>query len=481
VWQWEPHYRAAASGMASRLFQTLDDNLAPKLSLIGFLAREGKAKRPPVSISPPESPCRPEWFRECIVSPSELRWSLPHYAYDHPEGEALRDAILAAVAKQESQAGLVTFCSRPRLVGDYLICTLLQLDRQAHARGPRLTDVPGFAHGDRVTISLLDAAIEEFLLNCEREILNPKPIPGQQGWLSVAETLRHAGATLTSRIGFRANSQEGFYVLFQACNSIAATPYEGLEGTGDLVVARRGHPNVQPHFTLATPVSVSEFRTTRKLLQLTGTSLNLLSDCDTLYGVGKITGKYDPESKDLFVISFVKHYTWDLRHADQCLMRVAYGQPRLPKPGFQARRMAEHLRELFPSLTESEVERLRALAEAACEERHGTIFVVSACAAEEARRLEQECIRLEPIALTPETLPSLTAIDGAVLVDVAGRCHAIGVILDGLATPEGDRGRGARYNSALRYAAGTKHPCLAVVKSEDGMINFIPSKERVNA
>ena|SRR5207245_4504380 len=70
----------------------------------------------------------------------------------------------------------------------------------------------------------------------------------------------------------------------------------------------------------------------------------------------------------------------------------------------------------------------------------------------------------------------------AVLLDVDGTCHAIGVVLDGRVgvqgTIIGNRGRGARYNSAVRYAADEKCPrCLIIVRSEDGMLNFIPEEE----
>jgi len=67
----------------------------------------------------------------------------------------------------------------------------------------------------------------------------------------------------------------------------------------------------------------------------------------------------------------------------------------------------------------------------------------------------------------------ITAIDGAVLIDPGNRCHAIGAILDGLASEAGDPSRGARYNSALRYVAASLHACLAIVVSEDGMIDVV--------
>jgi DNA integrity scanning protein DisA with diadenylate cyclase activity len=71
----------------------------------------------------------------------------------------------------------------------------------------------------------------------------------------------------------------------------------------------------------------------------------------------------------------------------------------------------------------------------------------------------------------------LVAIDGAVLIDPSGQCHGIGAILDGQAAESWDASRGSRYNSALRYVSTRQregHRCLAVVISEDGMINLLP-------
>jgi hypothetical protein len=64
------------------------------------------------------------------------------------------------------------------------------------------------------------------------------------------------------------------------------------------------------------------------------------------------------------------------------------------------------------------------------------------------------------------------------LVDTEGKCHAVGTILDGVAEiGRGDAGRGARYNSAVKYVdtqAMQKRRCLAVVVSEDGMVDVVP-------
>ena len=50
--------------------------------------------------------------------------------------------------------------------------------------------------------------------------------------------------------------------------------------------------------------------------------------------------------------------------------------------------------------------------------------------------------------LSPELIERISGIDGAVLLDRDCKCHAIGVILDGMASQSGDPSRGARFNSA---------------------------------
>ena len=69
----------------------------------------------------------------------------------------------------------------------------------------------------------------------------------------------------------------------------------------------------------------------------------------------------------------------------------------------------------------------------------------------------------------------MTAVDnGAVILDTHCMCHAIGVILDGLASSNGTSARGARYNSAIRYVDGHEGECAAIIISEDGMVDLYP-------
>jgi hypothetical protein len=60
------------------------------------------------------------------------------------------------------------------------------------------------------------------------------------------------------------------------------------------------------------------------------------------------------------------------------------------------------------------------------------------------------------------------------LLTPKGVCHAISVILDGIATDAGDPSRGARYNSALRYLSSANSPTMCLVVSRDGNVDLLP-------
>jgi DNA integrity scanning protein DisA with diadenylate cyclase activity len=155
-------------------------------------------------------------------------------------------------------------------------------------------------------------------------------------------------------------------------------------------------------------------------------------------------------------------------------MRVEYGIPGLPQPPLRRTSLAATLERVLPG-TPAEVEkRLWRIVEAAMTQPLGTTIVVSERAGDEAARLSGQATRIEPIVLGDEMVRRVTSVDGAVLLDAEGRCHAVGVILDGRATPKGRPARGARYNSALRYVNDAGCPTIAVVISEDGRVDVLP-------
>ena len=79
------------------------------------------------------------------------------------------------------------------------------------------------------------------------------------------------------------------------------------------------------------------------------------------------------------------------------------------------------------------------------------MLVISSRSDAEARRLSQQSTLIEPSRLTDREVAVVNSIDGAILLDQAGTCRAIGVILDGPATEKGDPSRGAR-GTTRRFA-----------------------------
>lgn len=267
------------------------------------------------------------------------------------------------------------------------------------------------------------------------------------------------------------------YELFEACNYISSLTYERAASIGEIIIATSGHQNIQPTLTLAKPISLSEHRAVRKLLEISSAGDAILADGSSVKGFGKFVGNYDESKADLFRVCFIGHHKWELCHADHKLMRVTFGKPTLPLPPLNRQRFATDLERIFKDITASAIKNLFELSEEACRQRHGTVLVVTPEAAAESKRLASQATGLMPVPLTPELLRSVTAIDGAVMLDTSGVCHAIGVILDGEAVEFGNPARGARFNSSLRYAARMKNrkkDCLVVVVSEDGTAEWIP-------
>src|SRR5262249_47007561 len=152
------------------------------------------------------------------------------------------------------------------------------------------------------------------------------------------------------------------------------------------------------------------------------------------------------------------------------LLHVRYGEASISIPDFPEEKFRADLPRVFPGLRPAAVGRLTTLARCAAGQKHGCMLVISSAAAEEAKRLDSQCTCVDPFPLDEAVLGLLTSIDGSVLIDTAGNCHAIGVILDGMASPRCSPERGSRYNSAVRYVFG-RSDAMAVVKSEDGMVS----------
>lgn len=90
--------------------------------------------------------------------------------------------------------------------------------------------------------------------------------------------------------------------------------------------------------------------------------------------------------------------------------------------------------------------------------------------------------KIEPKPMKEIESAGVTEIDGAVFLDLQGRCHAVGVIVDGIAQKCGNPGRGARFNSLYTYGASLadkkdKIYSVVAIISEDEMVDVFTAED----
>jgi hypothetical protein len=459
MWNWQRAFRALAAGDAREVFSHLDDNLKPNVFLVGIPWHDEGS----VHFEPQDCGYGPSQLASVETLARSLETSAPEARRSNGQ-EVLHAAMNEALQSHDKEIGAVSFCSFPQPVSGYMVATVIQFDREAFSAHHALASDE--AGPDRVYVSLLDAVVDEFLSECAQALA--KLEPGRLGVIGreADEIIRAAGRKFMYTPGFKT---QGMLDLFNACNTIASMRYEGGESIGRLLIARRDHSEVDVALALRQPIGVRDFRAVRKLLEISADGLCLLCAGAAIYGLGT----YRQLEDDLFLVNFTGHHSWELVHGAQVLMEVRYGQPQLPKKRIDETRFRGEVERIFGAIKPDDLDRLWTLVLEASQQKHGTMVVVSAGAEEEASRLGTQATLVEPLVLTPELMRVVTAIDGAVLIDHRSTCYAIGVILDGRASSQGDASRGARYNSAVRYAEASPYACLAIVVSEDGAIDLI--------
>lgn len=484
MWGFQPHFQILANGYAERIFHKLLPGLNSRAFLIGIWEDESsKPTTYQICLEPEDCGYEKELFQNVKQIAAGLEASDPERRVFHSDPTAqenhlrriklrsLKNAVLSILQPRDEQDKLISFASFPVKVEGYWVCVILQMNKEkvheVYSLKNRVID-----ERYPISVSLLDAAITEFLEGCAKALL--KPNPGSE--LSILdrdenEMIRSAGNRLMRSLSLITHSY--YFNLFELCNLISAERYEGSDGNGKMVIARRNHKAITEVITLKSPVSLNNHRAVRKLLEMANDELCLLSDANEVYGLGTVKN-YDASDEDLFTVKFTKHFTWELIHHDSVMMMAAYREPQFLKEKINRLKFSTDIQRIFPSIQTHVIDKLWDVITAAMEQKHGTMVVISSGAETEAERLEKQSTRITPVEITPEIVKLVTAIDGAVLISPDGICYAIGVILDGLASDKGDPARGARFNSAIRYIYSQCHQCMIVVISEDGYINLIP-------
>lgn len=482
MWGFQSHFRHAVVSTVEAALDELGLRVEVEVFLVGFLD-EGPGHQ--ICIEPEDGPLLPRDFETTSRRASEIYTADPESQIlhserryhelrqrgvrDHAWGEAIAEIL-------EMKLELSFSVAMPTTVAGYRVFTAIGLPKGLTDEIPSLmTRKTPDDERIVVTRSLLESAVAELRRQISRALHEPDAGSGIGSFAQPEDVARAAGESLTVDAAYRADSGMPAHSFFDAMNELATTRYEKRAGLGRLILASPTSSAIDRVLLLDRVVPMRETRTIRKLLEMSsGDGAALLTNGSEAYGLGTINSTYDGASESVFEIIVSGPGSWDLRHLGIPLMSVAYGAPRLPAERLSRTMFETTADRLFEAVGGCDSKRLWELAMAAADAEHGTMLVVSAEAQAEAVRLQAQALSVHPSQIDAGLVRQVTRIDGAVLVDPTGALMAVGVILDGTATSEGDRARGARFNSAVRYLASASKPTLIVLVSEDGMLDLLP-------
>ncbi|MBD1835249.1 DNA integrity scanning protein DisA nucleotide-binding domain protein [Cyanobacteria bacterium FACHB-472] len=394
---------------------------------------------------------------------------------DKPENirrQSVREAIEEALGKIDSNNETRSFCGVPVRLGNFHVAPILQVAQSDIDALPQLVNPIQFQRWSSTT-GIVQALISHLLEEASDKLGTKEPGRFFDTFDSeLSGLLRQAGQTLCNAIPL---ALKDFMLrrVFENLNKISELRYEGGETLGTIIFAPPDLPSLNYDAAFLQPIPLGSHRLVRKVVEISDNRLGCICQGNGgIVGFGSLT---DSGDTPVFKAVFTGHYRWALYVNDTLLMNCAFGVPSVPQPRLTEKAFFSNIRRVLPGLTPNQGEALWSAVSAAMDQRHGTMLVVSDAASSEAQRLSSQAIAIEPIKLNSALVARISGIDGAILVDRDCNCHAIGVILDGIATSAGDPSRGARYNSALRYIASSQAPTVCLVVSEDGYVNMVPT------
>ena len=448
----------------------------PQVLLVGIATEESAMHS--ICIEPDTGPLGAEHLAQVTDRADELYGLDPEtqVLHSHPRARELRnrhlfhsaraDAIKEAIETSAVFGGLTFFVSQSSPINGYEVHTCIGIPIDVIGNLPAFKEatVDRFHAGK----SLQHEVIRECLYRADKALYLPDPgasfenVMGRVGDIITSATERFMRGTMWR------TAQEPSD-LFSALNAIASQTYERDGAKGNLTVTSR--ENLERWLTVRfkSPVRLRESRTMRKLLQLSDPSMSMsvLADPVRAYGLGM-----SKPAQDVVEVSITGHAEWEASVNGDKFVRVAYGNATIPNQPIEYEELEDIANRI---IGDPNIRRIWDTVQAARESGHGATIVVSKDPATETARLSGQGMPVDPDYLEPKQIARLASVDGAVIIGPDGRCHAFGVILDGIANENGDRARGARFNSAVRYQNMEETPnSMIIVISDDGMIDMLP-------
>ena len=476
VWGFQQHFRVKVEYEAKLVLDGLGmASIDVKVVLVGIATEE--SARHAICVEPETGPLRAEHLAQVTSRAGELyeldpeskmrnsdprAHEMQHRALFHA---SRANAVTEAIKKSGVFNHLTFFASQSSPMNGYEVHTCVGIPKGGMGHLPAFEEsTVQWVHAGK---SLQHEVIRECLHRADNALYLPDPGTGIQILGRTEDIITSATERFISGTTWRTSEQPSD--LFGALNAIASLTYERVGAKGKLNVTAR--PNLEKWLTVRfkTPVPLRESRTMRKVLQITDATMSVLADPTRAYGLG--ASKIAP---DVVEVSITGHATWEASVNGDKFVRVAYGKATIPNQPIEFNELKDIAER---TIGNANTRRIWEIVQAAKESGQGATIVVSQDPEAETARLSGEGMPIEPDYLEPEEIVRLASVDGAVILGPDGRCHAFGVILDGVANEGGDRARGSRFNSAVRYqnmeTAGSIGSMIIVI-SDDGTIDLLP-------
>ncbi|MGX9934804.1 hypothetical protein ACVFVO_05425 [Advenella kashmirensis] len=487
MWGYQASYRIQIQILARNVLAKLGAPTDAEMLLVGA-RRPGSQNKNPVCVEPENGKWQLSLFQGLLdsVESTYQNHRLQNMFFgdessmrDKPEWmrrDSVRISVSKALEAFDPEHCVTSFCGEVRRIDDYYVTPVIQIPNATFEQFPPLLeksiDKDQQGSGFR---SLIHAAMHAVLHEATEELHNPDPGRfSHRSMRDAGEIIRIAAKDFLHTPGLSIERRYIHTDLFDALNLVSSLMYEGTKGIGQLILVDPENDSVEFLARFAEPVPFREPRWVRKVLQMAVTGVGIIADSQYIYGLGQLTGLHDSSAQDAFTVAFIDHYHWELYCGNQALLRSHFAVPKLPQEPFDKTAFLANYERLFPISSQEDGLHLWSLLLTQARQEHGSMIVVAEDAASEARRLSKQGTNIVPIRLTESLLQSVSGIDGTILLDPAGFCHAIGIILDGEATDQCTPSRGSRYNSGVRYVQTGSHQRLAIIVSDDRTIDIIP-------
>lgn len=475
MWEFQHWFRFHIQIQIRRVLEEL--GLAPtdtKVVLVGIATDAGA--RHAICVEPETGPLLAEHLESVMTRAQEIYqsdpesqwWVKPQLARESVNRRLFRsaraDAIVEAIEKSGVFADFSFFASLSSPVNEYEVHTCIGVPKGTIENLPVLREFTvGSYHAAK---SLQHQVIEECLYRADKALYIPNAGEGFLGALGNSnDIITSAANSFIHGVLWRTAAEPSD--LFSRLNEIASLTYERDGAKGNLAITKRDNLEKWLTVRLSNPVRLRESRAMRKLLQTSDDTMVVLADQGYAYGLG--TSKTAP---DVMEVDITGHARWEASVNGAKFIRVAYGNATIPNQPVTFEELEDTAERVIGN---TNTKRIWEIIQAAQENGQGATIVVSIAPEAETARLSNDGMVIEPDYLEPETIIKLGSVDGAVVVGPDGRCYAFGVILDGIANENGDRARGARFNSAVRYQNMEEIPnSMIVVISDDGTTDLLP-------